>query len=150
MIAAVFDCVVYVQAVLSRKGPAFACLSLVEDLHVTLYFSPEILDEVKRSLDRPTLRNKNAKLTDEVVEKFIERISTIGTLTQNPPAAFTLRRDPKDEAYVNLAIATNAPYLVTRDKDLLDLMNDTAFRQQYPNLTILDPVHFLATVPKGP
>jgi len=33
--------------------------------------------------------------------------------------------------------------LVTRDLDLLDLMKDTTFRQQFPSLTILDPVAFL-------
>ena len=41
------------------------------------------------------------------------------------PKAFTLARDPKDEPYLNLALAAGARYLVTRDKDLLDLMSDT-------------------------
>jgi hypothetical protein len=36
--------------------------------------------------------------------------------------------------------------LVTRDKDLLDLMNDHAFRQRFPALTILDPVAFLKAI----
>jgi putative PIN family toxin of toxin-antitoxin system len=146
MIAAVFDCVVYVQAVLSRKGPAFACLSLAEEKRITLVFSPEILDEVKRSLDRPSLRRKNARLTDETVERFIERIMTAGTLTQNPPQVFTLRRDPKDEPYLNLAIGTNAGFVVSRDKDMLDLMSDSSFRNAYPALTIIDPLAFLTHV----
>ena len=34
---------------------------------------------------------------------------------------FVLERDPKDAKYVDLAIATKADFLVTRDKDLLDL-----------------------------
>jgi predicted nucleic acid-binding protein len=82
MISAVFDCVVYVQAVLSSKGPAFACLSMAEEEHVTLYFSPDILDEVKRSLDRPFLRKKYSRLTDETVTKFLERVVNLGTLTR--------------------------------------------------------------------
>ncbi len=36
MIAAVFDCVTYVQAAISSNGPAFACLLLAEDKHITL------------------------------------------------------------------------------------------------------------------
>ena len=56
---------------------------------------------------------------------------------------FTLDRDPKDEIYVNLAIEAGASYLVSRDKDLLDLMNDPDFRSRFPGLTILDPVAFL-------
>jgi hypothetical protein len=39
-----------------------------------------------------------------------------------------------------LAAATRARYLVTRDKDLLDLMGDDAFRQQFPGLAVIDPV----------
>ena len=34
------------------------------------------------------------------------------------------------------------------DRDLLDLMQDTAFRQQFPSLTILDPVAFLKVMAK--
>ena len=56
---------------------------------------------------------------------------------------FVLSRDPKDEPYLNLAIATDASYLVSRDNDLLDLMTDSEFRTQHPDLKILDPVAFL-------
>lgn len=146
MIAAIFDCVVYVQAVLSSKGPGYACLTLAEQEHVTLYFSADILDEVKRSLDSPALRKKYSKLTDERVEKFLERVVFAGTLTQNPPPVFSLRRDPTDEPYLNLAIDRGAPFVVSRDKDMLDLMKNDAFRKSYPWLTILDPVAFLAHV----
>ena len=38
------------------------------------------------------------------------------------PSVFAYPRDPKDEPYVNLAVAAAADYVVTRDKDLLDLM----------------------------
>ncbi len=34
---------------------------------------------------------------------------------------FVFDRDPKDAKYVDLAISTKADFLVTRDKDLLDL-----------------------------
>ena len=51
--------------------------------------------------------------------------------------------DPKDAPYVNLALATRATFLVSRDKDLLDLMKDAGFRERYPALVILDPAEFL-------
>jgi predicted nucleic acid-binding protein len=50
-----------------------------------------------------------------------------------------MSRDPKDEPYLNLALATGANHLVTRDKDLLDLMHDETFRAQHPGLQIIDP-----------
>jgi putative PIN family toxin of toxin-antitoxin system len=40
---------------------------------------------------------------------------------------FRYPRDPDDEAVINLAIEAGARYLVSRDKDLLDLMNDRTF-----------------------
>jgi predicted nucleic acid-binding protein len=58
-------------------------------------------------------------------------------------------RDPKDERYLNLAIAVGARYLVSRDTDLLDLMKDQPFRNQFPHLNILDPTAFLqAMIPR--
>jgi hypothetical protein len=36
--------------------------------------------------------------------------------------------------------------LVSRDNDLLDLMKDATFRQRCPDLMILDPVPFLASI----
>ena len=49
-----------------------------------------------------------------------------------------------------LAIAANADYLVTWDKDMLDLMQDEGFRIQYPRLTILNPVALLQVLTRPP
>ena len=68
-----------------------------------------------------------------------------------PPHAFTLARDPDDEPYTDLAIATTTHYLVSRDKDLLDLMNQETpegkeLRRRSPNLRILAPSTFLLAI----
>jgi len=39
--------------------------------------------------------------------------------------------------------SSGAKYLVSRDNDLLDLMQDETFRQRFPGLVILDPVTLL-------
>jgi len=36
MIGAVFDCMVFLQAAMNERGPAFACLALAERNDVTL------------------------------------------------------------------------------------------------------------------
>lgn len=145
-IPAVFDGVVYVQAVLSRRGPAFACLQLAEAEYVTLYLSADILDEIKRALGYPALRRRYPSITDETVSQFLEHLEKISVITPNPPAVFSLPRDPKDEPYVNLAVETSARFIVSRDADLLDLMKDESFRKAYPGIIILDPVAFLKHV----
>jgi predicted nucleic acid-binding protein len=48
--------------------------------------------------------------------------------------------------YLNLAIASNAAYLVTRDKDLLDLTQEAAFVARFPQLRIVEPVTFLSAM----
>lgn len=67
------------------------------------------------------------------------------------PRAFAYERDPKDEPYINLAIAVGASYLVSRDHDTLvladpSLPNGERLRQQAPGLRILDTVAFLAEI----
>ena len=42
---------------------------------------------------------------------------------------FSLSRDPDDAIYVNVALTAQSPFLVSRDKDLLDLMKDDEFRK---------------------
>ena len=81
--------------------------------------------------------------TDEAVEEFFHRIGQVAQKIENVPASFTLARDPDDEPYLNLALAAATDYLVTRDQDMLDLMQDAGFRSRYPALIILTPVALL-------
>lgn len=66
------------------------------------------------------------------------------------PKRFELPRDPDDEPYINLAIEAGARFLVTRDRDLLDLMRYTEegrdFQSRFQQLEILDPVAFLKEI----
>lgn len=149
---AVFDCVVLMQALISRRGPAYACKGLVDNGRIALFVSPEVLTEVREVLNRPSLRKKNRELTPERVEAYVRDIEAKAVLLSGMPHVFTYPRDPDDEPYVNLAVAANARYLVTRDNDLLDLMREDFpegkdFRQRFPELTILDPVALLKLFP---
>jgi putative PIN family toxin of toxin-antitoxin system len=135
---------VFLQASTRQGGPAARLfIDYVEGGHLILYVSDAILDEVRDVLGRPQIRAKNPALTDETVDEFLVRVAQVAQKIDNVPATFTLPRDPDDEPYLNLALATAAEYLVTRDKDMLDLMQDSAFRAQYPTLTILTPVALL-------
>lgn len=63
----------------------------------------------------------------------------------------TYDRDPDDAHYVNLALAADARLILSRGKDLLDLMDSTKpeaaeFQKRFPTLRILNPVGFLREV----
>lgn len=150
----VFDCMVFLQGAGRPSGPARACFQLVDQLRVTLFISADIVDEVRDVLTRPKTKRKFPLLTIEWVESFLKAAESKSIVVAGVPKVETLERDPKDEPYLNLAVAVNADYLVSRDHDLLDLMHDGAFRQRHPDLLILDPVDFLKEMerlePSGP
>ncbi len=140
---AVFDCMIYLQAVANESSPAFACFRLVDDGQVLLCVSAETLAEVRDVLTRPALQAKFPRLTPDRVEAFLQNVEAKAIRITEIAKAFSHPRDPDDEAYLNLAIAAGAKHLVSRDKDLLDLRNDPDFRNRFPGLTVLDPVAFL-------
>ena len=147
----VFDCMVFMQAAARPDGPADACLVLAENRHCELIVSTEILDEVREVISRPGIRKKFGGLSDEEIDALFDRLSKVAILVQDVPSVVTFRRDPDDMMYLNLAVAANAKYVITHDKDLLDLMTGVdpdaeAFRTTYPEIKILDPVAFLRLI----
>lgn len=149
----VFDCGIFLQGLISKSGPAVACLELVEREQIKLVISEDTLAEIKDVLSRPRLREKNPDLTDEKVEQLIEMLLEKGDFIKNIPQHFKYTRDPDDEPYINLAIEANAVFLVSRDNDLLDLMTDSTdeckdFRRRFRQIKIINPVEFLETFEK--
>lgn len=153
ILKAVFDCGVFLQGLISKSGPAVACLELVEQEKIKLVTSEDTLAEIKDVLSRSRLREKNPDLTDEKVEQLIEMLLEKGEFIKKVPQHFEFSRDPNDEPYINLAIEANAVFLVSRDNDLLDLMTGYTdeckdFRRRFRKLKIVDPVEFLEIVNK--
>lgn len=87
-------------------------------------------------------------MRSERTEQYLGALERSGWLLQGFPETFAYARDPDDAHYINLAIAADAKLIVSRDKDLLDLMDQRKpdglnFHRQFPALRILDPVSFL-------
>lgn len=147
----VFDCNVFLQALVNPNGPAGRCKKLVDRGEVELFVSEEVLAEVSEVLSRPRTRKLAPALTIEVVEAFIEDVRLKSICLRNVPEEYRLERDPKDEQYINLAIVAGAKFIVSRDNDLLDLMNPNSktageFQRRFPMLKIINPTDLLAEV----
>jgi putative PIN family toxin of toxin-antitoxin system len=142
----VFDCMVFLQGAGRPAGPARACFHLVDKERVTLCLSAEILAEVRDVLTPPKVLRKFPQLSPEWVTTFLQDVEAKALVLSGVPQAIALERDPKDEPYLNLAVAAKAHYLVSRDLDLLDLMKDEDFKGRFPDLLILDPVAFLKEI----
>jgi predicted nucleic acid-binding protein len=54
----VYDAVVFVQALISGKGPAGACIDAVRSANVSLFLSDPILAEIRNVPLRPELTNR--------------------------------------------------------------------------------------------
>lgn len=156
---AVFDTGIVLQAALNPAGPAGDALDQFDQGRVVLYVSPRLRSEWEDVLMRPSLRARNPRLTDAQVWAALQRLDERAVMVPNPPTYLVYPRDPNDEPVINLAIHVKATYLVTRDRDLLDLMDTTRpegrdFRRRFPDLQILDPVAFVTalrdTLPSPP
>ncbi|PYS62590.1 MAG: hypothetical protein DMF76_08735 [Acidobacteria bacterium] len=123
----VFDCVIFVQALIKKSGPAARCLELFErESLFSLAVSRETLSELQNVLSRSELRQEFSLITDEKVSQLIDLLLFKGNLFRNV-------------------------FLVTRDTDLLDLMRwDTEesrdFQRRFRHLKILDPTSFLREI----
>ncbi len=147
----VFDCMIYLQATVSESGPAATLLRLVDSNALFLFVSNDILEEVRDVLSRPKIHKHNPNLTDARVDALINRLLEKATVISELQQHFIFRRDPKDEKYINLAIEAEADYLVSRDKDLLDLMTGHTdeckdFRRRFRQLKIIEPTEFLKMI----
>ena len=147
----VFDCNTFVQAVAFDNGPAAQCVKLVESGHVELFLSKSVLAELRRVFGYDEVLAISHNMTPPRIAAFLKRLTYRATLVRNMRHAIDFERDRKDEPYLDLAAATRADYLVTRDKDLLSLMTGhTAFckrfRQTTHPLRIVNPVEFIQAV----
>jgi putative PIN family toxin of toxin-antitoxin system len=152
---AVFDTVTLLQAAANPAGPAGGCLRLVTERKVFLHMSEAGFAELADVLGRAKVRKRFPQLTDEAVGTFLTGLRGLAQVPAEVPAAFRYGRDPDDEHILNLAIVTGSPYIVTRDNDLLDLMNEgnadgLSLKALHPTISILDPLAFLAAVVSPP
>lgn len=147
----VYDCNIFVQALINRSGPAGACVSRALARDVSLFLSEPVLAEIRDAPNKPTPARLG--VTIEQVEALIDNLLKVAALVTNVPERFTYPRDPDDAHYVNLALVTHSRLIVSRDKDLLSLMDlaqpeGKDFRARFPDLRILNPVAFLRDVEK--
>lgn len=141
----VFDCVIFTQALINPKGPAGECVKAAECGDCLLHVSPFVLQEIRELPGKLPVRHG---VTPERVEALIQRVREYAAVVTNVPERYAHPADPKDSAYVNLALTTGSELVVSRDRHLLTLIdaatpNGRTFRQQFPDLRIVTPVEFL-------
>jgi putative PIN family toxin of toxin-antitoxin system len=116
MIRAVYDCNVILSGI-GWNGSARKCLKLVAERQVFLFVTDEILAEYE-SVIPETLA---IEVPDMDPLPKLAWIKSKARLVEPSPLGKRRSRDVKDDIYLAAALGAPAEYIVTYDKDLLDL-----------------------------
>lgn len=147
----VFDTNILIRAFLSPDGPSGKCLELARKNEIMLCVSDDVFVELEDVIDRPYIHKALGIDFAEQKDYFLDQISIIAYFADAIEARFKFPRDPDDEFVIDLAVSSEADYLITCDRDLLDLMtgiddSSKEFRQKFRRLKIVRPNEFLQIV----
>lgn len=114
----IIDTNLLVSYLLTHRGP----IQQILDVHLarqdfTLLICVALLEELERVLQYDKLRRF---VNDENRMRFIALIASLGELVDIPDDIPSILRDPKDDYLIACALAGNADFIVSGDKDLLD------------------------------
>jgi putative PIN family toxin of toxin-antitoxin system len=115
MIKIIVDTNILISASLTGRHPEAVILSLVSNPDFMWVVSEGILAEYKAVLMR-----KKLKLSTEQQQRWLKIIDAF-TTTIDVNISVDFPRDPKDAKFLECAIASNADYLVTGDRDFDDI-----------------------------
>ena len=82
---------------------------------VIAYATPEIIDEYEEIVDEMISR-KQGNLRNDILAPFIAELELIA-----PRSDVKISRDPDDDKFISCALDAKALYIVSGDKDLLDI-----------------------------
>lgn len=113
------DCLI--AGVLTPAGATTELLGLWHEGAVELVVCPNLLEEVKRTLQSPRVAGKHGFEQPEI-DAFVQRLQEEGLPFEDPvDPARTVPQDPNDDYLIALAIESGAECLVTRDKHFAGL-----------------------------
>lgn len=131
---AVADTNVIVRALIRPRGAVGPVLLRLRQGDYTLLYSDSLLEELADVLNRPRIRD-NYRLTNNDIHTVLGLILLRGEAV-TPDQTITICRDPKDNKFLEVAVAGRADVIVTGDDDLLVL-------HPFAGIPIVSPSTFL-------
>jgi putative PIN family toxin of toxin-antitoxin system len=140
MAKVVIDANVIISAAFGGKPLEAVARALKEH---DVFISESILEELEG-----VLRRLSKKLSPEQVHYLQEKVSQVLKVARRIPVStkLSLSRDAKDDHYLSLCKEARADFLISGDKDLLDLDSEVLKRNGITCL-ITNPASFLEIVP---
>ena len=136
MVRVVIDTNSLVSAILSHRGNCARIVNLFREDRIEVAISNGILEEMERVLHYPKIRKRHG-WNPEQIHLFLKEFERF-CVSVSPPIrdSVILEKDPSDDKYILCAMASQASYIVTGDKTLLELA-------QYEGIQIVSPKKFL-------
>lgn len=131
---AVLDTNVVISATLIRGGNEDRILGAWRRGAFDLVLSPAILEEMARAFAYERIRQARW-LTEEETLALLQALAQEAVLVTGR-ARVKASRDPDDDKFLSAALDAEAEYVVTGDKDLLDVRN-------YRGVRVVTPAAFL-------
>lgn len=134
----VFDTVVYVRGLL---GPYSICGRIIFEYadRYTLATAEPLVRELINVTHRPALTRRFSTLPERDLAATLSILSDATVVEIDERTIAKVCRDPNDDKFLAVALAANARFLVSEDKDLLDL-------QEYEGVSIVDASTFLSHI----
>ena len=144
----VLDCVVYAQALINPRGPAGRCIELARQGRFWLIASTYVHGEIR---ELPSKIRASLGVSAERIERLIAEVASCSVVVENVPAVYAHPVDPDDSHYIDLAIVTDAQLIVSRDRHLLELIDQATvagreFQSRFPAMRIITPDALLKEV----
>jgi putative PIN family toxin of toxin-antitoxin system len=128
-IKVIFDTNVWISFLIGKR--LLTIRNYIANGMITIITTRQLLDEIKEVTGRERLEKY---FPQQSVFELIQLLETIAEQIEIKPTHF-LNRDPKDNFLLDLIDFSKADYLVTGDKDLLEL-------NPFKTATILTPANF--------
>ena len=104
-------------------GVSFKLLHFAKEGRFELHISDEILDEVSDTLVTHERMRRRYRYSDSSIVEYCQGLAEFAKLARDvPEVRGVVVRDPTDDMIVTCALAADADYIVTRDKNLLSLV----------------------------
>jgi putative PIN family toxin of toxin-antitoxin system len=119
----VVDTNVFISGVIIKRGNPYALREAWHEGAFVLVLSPFQRNEIEEVLNRPKIAEIYALTLDERA-RLLHRLDSDAELVEPQTTIPVSLRDSKDVLILGTALAGNADYLVTGDKDLLAIASD--------------------------
>jgi putative PIN family toxin of toxin-antitoxin system len=144
----VLDTNVMLRALANRASDSARILRACDRRKMLLLLSKPVMDEYRAVLTNEEIIERHPAITPEAVKITLRRLRYVSDYLRLISARFRFTRDPRDEKFVELAIAGDATHLISFDNDLLSLAEartDDAkrFRQRLPSGQVIRPGDFI-------